>query len=452
MLRALPGGRSRPSTKPAPRRQARLPDGARAQGAVAVDLDDPQRQPSAPEPRRAQGRRPPGVERLGRDLDDRALFRRAAAAGPGRGQAARRRRCSTRIQYLLGHQSRDKLERFRAFGGAQSYPSRTKDGETVDFSTGSVGLGVGMTLFASLVQDYLRLKQLVPTDDAARPHDRARRRRRARRGQHLRGAARGLEARCPQSLVGHRLQPPEPRRGRLGPAVRPHRRDVRDDGLARRHPEIRPPAAGRLRPARRRIICASGSTPARTRSIRRWSTRAARAGASICTATSTAIPASARSSTSTTMRRLQRLMTNLAGHDMESVLDAFHARHRRPADLLHRLYDQGLRPALRRPQGQPCRADEPRPDGVVPAQHGGGGGRRMGAVRRARPAAGAARRVPRAACRSPGRAGAGTTPPRSRCRRACRSRAAHGFRPRKPSAGILGRHRRRRQRRSPSAS
>ncbi|MGA7262734.1 MAG: transketolase, partial [Stellaceae bacterium] len=68
------------------------------------------------------------------------------------------------IQYLLGHQSREKLERFRAFGGAQSYPSRTKDGETVDFSTGSVGLGVGMTLFASMAQDYLRFKQLMPTD------------------------------------------------------------------------------------------------------------------------------------------------------------------------------------------------------------------------------------------------------------------------------------------------
>jgi pyruvate dehydrogenase E1 component len=65
------------------------------------------------------------------------------------------------LQYLLGHQSRDKLERFRAFGGAQSYPSRTKDGDIVDFSTGSVGLGVGMTLFASLVQDYLRLHRLT---------------------------------------------------------------------------------------------------------------------------------------------------------------------------------------------------------------------------------------------------------------------------------------------------
>src|SRR5260370_10970117 len=70
------------------------------------------------------------------------------------------------IQYMLGQQTREKLERFRAFGGAQSYPSRTKDGATVDFSTGSVGLGVGMTLFASIAQDYLRLKQLVPTEEA----------------------------------------------------------------------------------------------------------------------------------------------------------------------------------------------------------------------------------------------------------------------------------------------
>src|SRR6202008_4682564 len=52
------------------------------------------------------------------------------------------------------------LERFAGFGGAQSSPSRSKDGETVDFSTGSVGLGVGMTLFASLVQDYVRLHRL----------------------------------------------------------------------------------------------------------------------------------------------------------------------------------------------------------------------------------------------------------------------------------------------------
>ncbi|MBH1943010.1 transketolase [Erythrobacter sp. YJ-T3-07] len=59
------------------------------------------------------------------------------------------------IHYLLGSQSRDQLEAFRGFGGAQSYPSRTKDRIPVDFSTGSVGLGVAVTAFASLVQDYL---------------------------------------------------------------------------------------------------------------------------------------------------------------------------------------------------------------------------------------------------------------------------------------------------------
>ncbi|HET6969497.1 MAG TPA: transketolase, partial [Phenylobacterium sp.] len=56
-------------------------------------------------------------------------------------------------QYLMGRQSREQLEGFRSFGGAQSYPSRTKDKDDVDFSTGSVGLGVAITAFASLMQD-----------------------------------------------------------------------------------------------------------------------------------------------------------------------------------------------------------------------------------------------------------------------------------------------------------
>ena len=66
------------------------------------------------------------------------------------------------IQYMLGQQSLDKLQDFRAFGGAQSYPSRTKDKDDVDFSTGSVGLGVAMTGFASLVQDYVHSKGFKP--------------------------------------------------------------------------------------------------------------------------------------------------------------------------------------------------------------------------------------------------------------------------------------------------
>jgi pyruvate dehydrogenase E1 component len=72
------------------------------------------------------------------------------------------------IHYLLGSQSFEALENFRGFGGAQSYPSRTKDKIPVDFSTGSVGLGVAITLFASLVQDYLTAHGWMEEKDRGR--------------------------------------------------------------------------------------------------------------------------------------------------------------------------------------------------------------------------------------------------------------------------------------------
>ena len=62
------------------------------------------------------------------------------------------------IQYLMGNQNREKMEAFRGVGGVQSYPSRTKDSDDVDFSTGSVGLGVAITSFASLIQDFITVK------------------------------------------------------------------------------------------------------------------------------------------------------------------------------------------------------------------------------------------------------------------------------------------------------
>ncbi len=63
------------------------------------------------------------------------------------------------MHYLMGSQTREKMEKFRGFGGVQSYPSRTKDIDDVDFSTGSVGLGVGITALASIVQDFIKAKQ-----------------------------------------------------------------------------------------------------------------------------------------------------------------------------------------------------------------------------------------------------------------------------------------------------
>ncbi|MBL9052044.1 MAG: transketolase [Tabrizicola sp.] len=62
------------------------------------------------------------------------------------------------IQYLMGNLPLEKMQNFRGLGGVQSYPSRTKDVDDVDFSTGSVGLGVAITSFASIVQDYLHAK------------------------------------------------------------------------------------------------------------------------------------------------------------------------------------------------------------------------------------------------------------------------------------------------------
>jgi pyruvate dehydrogenase E1 component len=128
------------------------------------------------------------------------------------------------LQYMFGLQTREQLENFRAFGGAQSYPSRTKDADDVDFSTGSVGLGVAQTLFASVVQDYVKAKGWAP-DRQPGKNGGAGRRRRDGRGQHLRGPAGGLEIRPQEHLVGGRLQPAEPGRGdprgTLGSASRP---------------------------------------------------------------------------------------------------------------------------------------------------------------------------------------------------------------------------------------
>ena len=64
------------------------------------------------------------------------------------------------INRLFGRQTPEKMQALRQMGGAQSYPSRTKDGAEVDFSTGSVGLGVALTSFAALMQDYVKLHGL----------------------------------------------------------------------------------------------------------------------------------------------------------------------------------------------------------------------------------------------------------------------------------------------------
>jgi len=59
------------------------------------------------------------------------------------------------INYLLGDLDGSYLPRLREFGGLQSYPSRTKDPDTVDFSTGSVGIGATATIWSALAHRYV---------------------------------------------------------------------------------------------------------------------------------------------------------------------------------------------------------------------------------------------------------------------------------------------------------
>lgn len=60
------------------------------------------------------------------------------------------------INYLLGDLDQTYLTKLRAEGGLQPYPSRSKDPDTVDFSTGSVGIGATAPLWAALSHRYLR--------------------------------------------------------------------------------------------------------------------------------------------------------------------------------------------------------------------------------------------------------------------------------------------------------
>ena len=59
------------------------------------------------------------------------------------------------IQFLRGALPQEKRQAFRQYGSLQAYPSRTKDPDGVDFSTGSVSLGAVAPLFGALVRDYL---------------------------------------------------------------------------------------------------------------------------------------------------------------------------------------------------------------------------------------------------------------------------------------------------------
>jgi pyruvate dehydrogenase E1 component len=59
------------------------------------------------------------------------------------------------INYLLGSLDRSYLSRLREFGGLQSYPSRAKDPDLVDYSTGSVGIGATAPMWGAVTRRYV---------------------------------------------------------------------------------------------------------------------------------------------------------------------------------------------------------------------------------------------------------------------------------------------------------
>ena len=72
------------------------------------------------------------------------------------------------INYLLGELDESYLPTLRAFGGLQSYPSRVKDPDPVDYSTGSVGIGATAPIWGAVARRYLERGTGAPTG-AARP-------------------------------------------------------------------------------------------------------------------------------------------------------------------------------------------------------------------------------------------------------------------------------------------
>ena len=315
------------------------------------------------------------------------------------------------IQYLLGNQDLDKLQNFRAFGGAQSYPSRTKDTGDVDFSTGSVGLGVASTGFASLVQDYVHAKGWSPNWPKGRMIA-------------LMGDAEIDEGNVHEALLEYWKHGLENcwwvidyNRQSLDSVVSDRlfmkvAGAVREPRLEGRPHQVRQAAAGGVRRARRPAPARSGSTTAPTCSTRRSCSRAARRGGGSSKRTWPIHP-----DTLAIVRRhddaeLARLMTNLGGHDMEAILEAFEgAPTGQPVCFIaytikgyglpfqgHKDNHSGLMTKAQMQRAARARGHQP--------------GRGMGEARRAGAAAGRGRAASCSACRSCRRAGGGWRRPR----------------------------------------
>ena len=336
------------------------------------------------------------------------------------------------IHYLLGSQTPRAARGVSAASAAcRAYPSRTKDRIPVDFSTGSVGLGVAITAFASLVQDYLVAHGMMAPEETGRMVA-------------LMGDAELDEGNIYECLI------------------EAYKHDIRNcwwivdynrqsldattaERMFRRFDEIFASCGWRVVTLKYGRRCeAAFAREGRGGAARPGSRRCSNAdyaaltylgGAAWRERLAKEAPAAKPILDARDDDALHALMTNLGGHDMAALVEAFDGAAGRRADPVHRLHDQGLRPALRRPQGQSCRADEPRPDRRRCARRWGSRKARNGS-----PGPGSAATAPRRRRAlvetSRDRAGeAGAAVGRRRGARDRRRRRARSNRPRRRSAG-----------------
>ena len=284
------------------------------------------------------------------------------------------------IQYLLGNQSRERLEAFRGYKGAQSYPSRTKDVDDVDFSTGSVGLGVAQTLFSSLTQDYVRAHGW----GLARPEGRM---------VALVGDAELDEGNIFEALLEGWKQGLrncwwiiDYNRQSLDAVVR--------EGLWERYEQLFKNFGWNVAIVKYGSLQQAAFKEPGGETLRRWidncpnqlySALVFAGGAAWRKRLNDEIGDQGDVSKLIEKRsgdELAALMNNLGGHDLPSVLDAFHNADPEKPTCFICYTVKGFRTALRRPQGQPRRVDDPAADGNVPPGHGRAARSRMGQVRR----------------------------------------------------------------------
>ncbi len=366
-------------------------------------MDHPSRQPHPAQCRRSEGRRPSGLLGLARHHHVGAVFLGAAAAGPRRGEAACKPGVSRHPVSVRAPDPRQAGEFSRLQGRAVL--SVAHQGHRRRRFLHRLGRPRRRADAVRLAGAGLRQGAWLGQGSSRGADDRAGRRRRDGRGQHLRGIAGGLEARAAQHLVGGRLQPPKPRCRGARRAVGEIRIHVPQFRLGRGDREIRQIDAGCLRRARRRGAeemdrCLSEPAlrgavlPGRGRVPQAFARRDRRPGAGHATD-----------------RAAQR--RRIAGADVQSRRPR-HGQHvrglrgdrSRSPGLLHRLHHQGRRPAVPGPQGQPCGVDDGGPDGKM-ARHAEHPARpRVGEVRGAVAGSGGAGGVPRARRRSTATAGA----------------------------------------------